>query len=105
MRADGMPVGTPFAKGTSGKVLHRRRVTAKVAELVESFGGADKLSALDLVYIEKAAVLLTRRARLAEDEVRALNTARGLIASVERRRGRHDALSADFASLLPDGAP
>jgi hypothetical protein len=105
MRADGMPVGTPFAKGTSGKVLHRRRVTAKVAELVESFGGADKLSALDLVYIEKAAVLLTRRARIAEDEVRALNTARGLIASVERRRGRHEAPNDEFGRILDGGRP
>ncbi len=100
-----MPVGTPFPKGVSGRALHRQRVAVKARELAEPFGGLSNMSALDRTYIEKAAVLLTRRVRVAEDEVRALNTARGLIAPVERRRGRCEAHSADFASLLPDGAP
>ena|SRR6266567_295622 len=105
MRPDGMPRGTPFPKGTSGRQLFHQRVAAKARELAEPFGGLPALSALDRTYIEKAAILLTRRARLAEDEVRALNTARGLIASVERRLGRSEAHSADFATLLPDSAP
>jgi len=81
------------------------RIETKARELAEPFGGWSKLDVLDRTRLEQASELLARKARTHEDAVRAANTVRGLLASVERRRGRHEAHSADFASLLPDGAP
>ena len=101
--------GRPFLPGQSGNPAgsagRRERLERKVAELAEVLGGLDRMSALDRTYLEQAAQILMRRPRSHADAVRAANTVRGLIAAVERRRGRHEALSADFASLLPDGAP
>jgi hypothetical protein len=105
----GRSFGVPIY-GYQGKLeriaARKARVEAMARELAEGLGGdLDRMSGLNREYLLKAADLLTRKARTAEDAVRMLNTARGLIASVERRIGRVEApdATAAFATMLGDG--
>jgi hypothetical protein len=101
--------GRPIPPGVAGrpwlKARNRERIEAEARRLAEPLGGFDRMSALDKLYLEKAAGLLMRQARTAEDERNNTKVARALIADVEARRGQHGASGADFATLLPDGAP
>jgi hypothetical protein len=75
-----------------------------VRRLAREFGGLSKLSAIDRVRLEQVAVLLERKPHSHEDRTRAVNAINRLLAGVERHAGRREH-SADFAGLLPDGAP
>jgi hypothetical protein len=105
----GRPWGTPFRSGVDSKAereaIRRAQIGAKARELAEGLGvELDRMSGLNREYLLQAADLLTRKARTVEDATRALNTARGLVASVERRERRREAAGGEsFATLLEDG--
>jgi hypothetical protein len=83
--------GRPFAPGQSGnragresKAARQARLTAKMAELAEPFGGLGALDVLGRTRLEQAArLLLDTRHRSAEDEIRYVNAVERLLASVE----------------------
>jgi hypothetical protein len=83
--------GKPFAKGVNGFASWRERVAAKAREIAEPLGGLDRMSALDRLYVEKAASLLLRNPHNGENELRLCNAARELISRVEARAERRGA--------------
>jgi hypothetical protein len=91
-------------RGVSAKLQARAakeaKIRAKAMELAGSLGAElDRMSGLDREYLLKAAGLLLRRARTAEDERNAIKTARNLIGDVERRVGRHEVQPSVLAQL------
>jgi hypothetical protein len=96
-------------RGRESKAQREAKIRAKAEQLAEGLGAKlDRMSGLDQEFLLKAADLLTRRARTGEDAVRLVNTARGLVAAVERRAGRREASSSVqpvLTSLKLHGGP
>ncbi len=96
-------------RGRQTKAEREARLRAKCHQLARPFGGWGKLGVLDKVRIEQAArLLLDKRHRSPEDEIRYVNSIERLRRSVEARRGRREQHKpGPFANfdLLPDGAP
>jgi hypothetical protein len=102
----GRRFGVPIIghQGKLARIAERQaRAHAKAAQLAEAFGGLERMTALDREFLDRAADLLLLRAqrtRNAEDVIRFTNTARGLIAAVERRAGRRETPNDEFVRLL-----
>ena len=82
-----LPGRSANPSGRPSRAERQARIDAKARELAEAFGGWDRLTVLDRVRIEQAAVLLAGRPKGHEDRVRYANTLDRLLGAVERRRG------------------
>src|SRR5262249_27579585 len=104
-----LPDQTPwrFKPGQSGNPAGRpsraerqARIDARARELAVEFGGWERLSTVDRVYVEQAAALLVRRPHSAEDAVRCANAVGRLLGAVERRRGTSKPARSAVAQLM-----
>ncbi len=95
--------------GSLSRAAQAQRRDALVAEWTREIGGPGSLTAAELALLHQAAELVLCRPRTAEDRVRCANLVSRIMAQVGlvdrrgRRLGRGEA--ANFATLLPDGAP
>ena len=89
----GNPAGRP------SRAKRQACIDARARELATEFGGWDKLSTVDRVYVEQAAALLLRKPHSAEDAVRWR-----LLAAVERRKGPGKQ-SSELEQLWRSGRP
>jgi hypothetical protein len=83
----------------------RALVEAKVAELAAEYGGVERLSAIERVMVEQAAVLLLRRPRRGEDPVRKANVVARLLGHLKHKRQRAPASGPTFAETLARYGP
>jgi hypothetical protein len=85
MRPDGMPVGTPFPKGMSGKQLQRARLEAEARQLAQDLGGYDALPAADRALVLRAARVSLSRPKTDKGERLAADSLRAILGDLERR--------------------
>jgi hypothetical protein len=98
-------------RGRESRAERQARVAQRATELAEPYGGLDKLPLADRIRLEQAAeLLLRRRPRTYEDQVRVCNSLDRLLRYVERRHPIEKS-EPSFAELLEqhrrstDGAP